>query len=888
MVETRKKEDAGAFGFNISAKIDVRSTQTTNLTFGGSYNYGSGRIWNFTNTLFNSENNGSYDNTTWRVYGRFTQRFPSDKDSRSLVKNIFYSIQADYSRVHNVQQSYYHKDDFFKYGYVGKFTTTKERSYELGSDTALGLNDVWVHNGYRDVMYDFAASDMNPGLANYTSQYYGLYPRNSGLYSNYTLVQSGGGLLNGQTPTSVYSMWSSSGSPYGSYSLADATQIGLIAQGSADIGNHALNFGFQYEQRVDRGYGLGASGLWTLMRQLTNRHIEQRDLYNPIPVYDANNIFQDTVNYNRLYDASSQSFFDIKLREKLGYAKNGLNWIDLDNYDPETFSMDMFSADELLNQGNSYVSYFGYDHTGKKLSNQPSFDDFFTARDDKGNYTRQIGAFEPIYMAGYISDKFAFNDLIFNIGLRVDRYDANQKVLKDPYLLHEAKTVKEVADLGSHPSNMGDDYVVYVNDIKNPSSITGYRNGSIWYNSDGAEITDPSILETGGGIAPYLVDPNNKTVNSKAFKDYEPNISFMPRISFSFPISDEALFFAHYDVLSKRPTDGERLNPVDYYFIYSAGTNPINNPNLKPERTVDYELGFQQKLSNFSSLKFSTYYREIRNLVQVYRFSGSYPISYISYSNLDFGTVKGLTIDYDLRRISNAWIKASYTMQFADGTGSSATDGINLVRTGQPNLRTTNPLSIDRRHSVSLIVDYRYDQGKKYNGPVISRQIKGTDKVKTIALLENTGFNVTFTGGSGTPYSRQANATSAVLGGGTSLLQGSINGSRLPWQFRMDARIDKDMSFAYGKGEGEKKKRSLDVNVYFQILNVLNSKNIMGVYRFTGNPNDDGFLAAAEFQNQIESQNDSQSFRDLYTLRANNPYNYSLPRRIRLGVVVNF
>ena len=888
MIELDAKENGQQYAINLSGKIDVRTTPNTNLTFGGSYNYGTGRIYSYTNSLLNSENNGQSDNTTWRVYGRFTQRFPSDKDSRAFVKNIFYSIQADYTKVLNISQSYYHKDEFFKYGYVGKFTTTKERSYESGSDTVLDYRNVWVHNGYRDVMYDFVPSDMNPGLANYTSQYYSLYPRNSGLYSNYTLVQAGGGLLNGQTPTSVYSLWTNTGSPYGSYTKTDASQIGIIAQGSADIGNHAINFGFQYEQRVDRGYAVGATGLWTLMRQLTNKHIEQRDLYNPIPVVDANGVFQDTINYNRLYDAASQAYFDIKLREKLGMAKDGLNWIDLDSYDPSTFSMDMFSADELLNQGNAYVTYFGYDHTGKKLTKQPSFDDFFTARDDNGNYTRHIGAFEPIYMAGYISDKFAFNDLIFNIGLRVDRYDANQKVLKDPYLLFEAKTVKEVTDLGTHPSNMGDDYIVYVNDIKNPSSILGYRNNNVWYNADGAEISDPSVLDPGTGISPYLVDPNNKVVNSGAFKDYEPNVSFMPRISFSFPISDEALFFAHYDVLSKRPTDGERLNPIDYYFIYSAGTNPINNPNLLPERTVDYELGFQQKLNAFSSLKFSAYYREIRNLVQVYRFSGAYPVSYISYSNLDFGTVKGMTIDYDLRRISNAWIKASYTMQFADGTGSSATDGINLVRTGQPNLRTTNPLSIDRRHSISLIVDFRYAEGKKYNGPVITRQIKGTEKVKTIALLENTGFNVTFTGGSGTPYSRQSNPTSAILGGGNSLLQGSINGSRLPWQFRMDARIDRDMSFSYGKEVEGKKRRSLDVNVYLQVLNVLNSKNVMAVYRYTGNADDDGFLTAAEFQNQIESQNDSQSFRDLYTLRVNNPYNYSLPRRIRLGVVVNF
>ena len=50
-------------------------------------------------------------------------------------------------------------------------------------------------------------------------------------------------------------------------------------------------------------------------------------------------------------------------------------------------------------------------------------------------------------------------------------------------------------------------------------------------------------------------------------KDYTPETVFMPRIAFSFPISDEAQFFAHYDVLTQRPPDGNRLEPVDYLFM---------------------------------------------------------------------------------------------------------------------------------------------------------------------------------------------------------------------------------------------------------------------------------------------------------------------------------
>ena len=338
--------------------------------------------------------------------------------------------------------------------------------------------------------------------------------------------------------------------------------------------------------------------MWTLMRGLVNRHILQLDLANPMPVFDANGVFQDTINYNRLYDGETQSFFDKQLRGLLGLQANGLDWIDIDSYDPSMFSLDMFSADELLNAGNSYVGYYGYDHRGNKLSGNPSFEDFFTQVDEDGNFTRAIGAYEPIYIAGYLQDKFAFKDLIFTIGVRVDRFDANQKVLKDPYLLAEAKTAQEARTEGAFgdiPTSIGDDYVVYVNDLYNPSAIVGYRNGNTWYNSQGQEIVDPTVLETASGIAPYLQDPDADELSPAAFKDYDPQTTIMPRISFSFPISDEALFFAHYDVLTSRPTVGNRLNPLNYYFINTLGSAVLNNPDLKPERTTDYELGFPTK-----------------------------------------------------------------------------------------------------------------------------------------------------------------------------------------------------------------------------------------------------------------------------------------------------
>ena len=60
-------------------------------------------------------------------------------------------------------------------------------------------------------------------------------------------------------------------------------------------------------------------------------------------------------------------------------------------------------------------------------------------------------------------------------------------------------------------------------------------------------------------------------------------------------------------------------------------------------------------------------------------------------SNRDFGTIKGLTIAYDLRRTGNIRMTANYTLQFAEGTGSDATSAAGLINAGLPNLRNIFP-----------------------------------------------------------------------------------------------------------------------------------------------------------------------------------------------------
>jgi len=894
---------------NLVAKIDVATNETTNLTFGLTAAGDRKNNFSYARSLMNWENNDLETGLDWRGYVKFSQRFVDEEGEEGAggLKNVFYSIMADYSQSYTRIEDASHGDDFFKYGHVGKFDVFQTNSYEY--DPASGRH---VHNGWQDTLVTFEASEFNPELAAINNQYFSLFDNNAGgqnfgvgpggffnveggqagPYSSLLEVQNGNALLNGQSAASTYGLWSYFGNQGNTYSINNNTQFRVSAIGSGDIGDHALQMGFEYEQRRDSYYGLNPVGLWTLARLTTNSHIKEIDTSDST----VTNIGTDYyVTYDRLL-GDNQFEFDYNLRNALEAGEREL--IVVDAIDPEFFSLDMFGADDLLNQGNNYVNYRGYDPYGNRVSGRPTIEDFFNdTRTINGREfnTRPIGAYEPIYIAGYIMDKFTFDDIIFNVGLRVDRFDANQPVLKDPYVVGQSYTVGDLqGELGDQlsgnnfiPENIGDDFVVYTDALVDPTSIVGFRNGDKWYNAQGTEITDPDVLAVNTAYpAPWLKPSDNANsddpyeLTSEAFKDYDPAINIMPRISFSFNISDEAVFFAHYDVLTQRPSGSNQFSPIDYLFLESRNAL-ISNPNLRPEKTIDYELGFQQVLTKTSSLKISAYYKEMRDMIQVRNFTAAYPRPYRAFGNLDFGTVKGFTVGYDLRRTGNVRLNANYTLQFADGTGSTTQTALALINAGLPNLRSINPFTYDQRHRIVANVDYRYGSGEDYNGPIAN--IGGKER----QLFANTGLNFIANLGSGTPYTASTIAT-PITGEISPSTEGSINGSRLPWQFNLDANLDKNFTITYGgKGEGEAAKTT-NLNVYLWIGNLLNTRNVNSVYRFTGVSDDDGYLAAAQYQPLINSQNNPDAFRNYYNMYVDNPFNLGLPRTVRLGVKFDF
>jgi len=915
----------------LGGKLDYQLTDNMHLVAGGTFDYVSADQYNRALIMFSPGATPVLNTLSGRGYLRFTQKFGKLGDtssSRGIISNAYYSVQADYQKLYQSQEDPTFKHNIFDYAYIGQFTENRSNIYLPGNDSATGRAGI-ILQGNQDNGISFNRNNMNPNLANYTTQYYNSL--NGILPTQITQIQANNALANGDEPNLTYGLFYSPGTTQSAYSVFNSNQYSLTVDASFDLQTgktkHSIEFGLYYQQRIERSFsaysnpqGIGTASLWSLMRQLVSS-VDNGGLIldrtNPIFVingvhYTLAEVNQgkaipgpsDTVIYN--YKNVSSSVFDQNLRKELGLANNAD--INIDQYAPSTFSLGMFSADELLNSGNPFVFYQGYTYTGAVQSGSATFNDFWIQKDANGNYTRPIGAFSPNYLAGYLLDKFTYKDVHFNIGVRVDRWDANTNVLIDPYSEYAEMSINQypgtnnALNNGQHPSNLPGNTIVYVDDntSANPT-IVGYRNGDNWYDPTGKYIADPSILTqyTGGrdpqplivkdaGSNSFYQITDPKYNPNSAFTAYTPQVTVMPRISFNFPISDVADFYAHYDVYSQRPSPGTAAaSAYDYYYLSENNNQIINNSNLKPQQTIDYEVGFQQKLSDHSALSLSAYYKERKNMIAVQPYLFAYPTTYYTYGNRDFSSTDGTTIKYDLRATNHLSMTLSYTLQFAEGTGSTPTstnsqgggqispNGLlqSFIEAGLPNLRYVMPLDYDSRHNIVANINYRYADGE---GPI----------VHGMNILQNAGIDLIGKARSGEPYTRYVDAVGSTVDGG-------INGSRLPWHYGVDLRLDKDFALTSGKKhkdamEGVRPKKPLYLKAIIQVNNLLNTRDILGVYGYTGKPNDNGYLTSVYGQQFVPQQINPSSYSTLYSIAYNNPANLNYARTISFALQFDF
>jgi outer membrane receptor protein involved in Fe transport len=365
-------------------------------------------------------------------------------------------------------------------------------------------------------------------------------------------------------------------------------------------------------------------------------------------------------------------------------------------------------------------------------------------------------------------------------------------------------------------------------------------------------------------------------IREDQFKDVEASQTISPRISFSFPVTDETVFYAQYGQFVSQ----SRLR--DVYLGYSVtssniqGGLAIQSPvgfGLKPERTTQYDFGFRQQIGDYLGIDIGAFYKDIKDQIQQRQIPsapGAPHSAYFAWVNGDFTTSTGFNIRTDLRRIERVTASVTYTYSDARGTGSSPSSAFRslwLSPTGVPFLpKYTSPLAFDQNHTGTINVDYRFG---KDDGPQIG----------DMYLLERLGVNLLFRFNSGTKYTR---VNSEDFGNRRTPVE-SLNESVTPWVFYLDGRIDKTVTIG-----------PLDVNFYIWVINLLNSDNVEGIYPQSGSWTSNGYLASEEGQKLVENQRAfgdvfAELYQDFYYQQnLMNANVYGTPRQIRLGLKLQF
>ncbi len=508
------------------------------------------------------------------------------------------------------------------------------------------------------------------------------------------------------------------------------------------------------------------------------------------------------------------------------------------------------------------TNYYGYDFRGQKEVNEQNIQAYFDRENEEE--ALYIEPRQPIYYGGYLQDKIEYRDLILNLGVRLEVFDNNTPVLKDIYA---PRPIIRAGSVDGAPSGIGSGDAVYFNDA---GDVVGYRDlDGNFFDAAGSRVDALRIVNDLSG----QVRPTDEPI-STAFEEYTPQATFMPRIGVSFPVTDRAVFFASYNVTSQRPSENAFTTFRAYEEITTQNSRTAN-PKLKPERTVQYELGFRQRLGTSTALTISGFYRTQENKISNRRLIGGFP-SYGTYLNADFTTTKGVEFGFDLRRTRNLAVTANYTLAFAQGTGSDAGATSVIVWRGSVFPNTIAPADFDQRHTMNASVDYRFGEGE---GPSIGGN----------RLLQNMGLNILARYGSGMAYTALGGSSFNVNDSFTDDAIGSVNSARLPSTSRIDVRLDR--RFRVGTSS---------LTAYLIVQNLFDTQNVLAVFRSTGLPNTDGYLMTDGGRGYLATQPDPASTAFLYNTYIGGPVNvgsrhtsasslmYSRPRRFRLGFTLNF
>ncbi len=343
-----------------------------------------------------------------------------------------------------------------------------------------------------------------------------------------------------------------------------------------------------------------------------------------------------------------------------------------------------------------------------------------------------------------------------------------------------------------------------------------FRAGLRWEYFD-AQAYIPSNLRNPANVIPGAPESVPQATSVKT--------SVAPRIGVSYPISANAALFFAYGHFYQMPALGQFFANSDYEVLKNLQASGVSygvlgNPDLRPERTVQYEFGYKQAITPNMGVNLNIFYKDIRDLLGVEFLSTYNSAEYARLTNVDFGNVLGYTFTFDQHGPGPLSLSMDYTWQNAMGNSSDPNETATRAEAGEDSRPRLIPLNWDQRHTLNLSLIY---------------QTPGKFVASTIFRL-----------GSGQPY------TPSIRSGFGGELES--NSGRKDYSFRADLRLEKTF-----------KTPLANINLYTRVTNIFDEDFVNGfIFQDTGSP--DYSLSSGQEATLAD------------------PNRYYPPRRIELGI----
>ncbi|MCK4577490.1 MAG: TonB-dependent receptor, partial [Candidatus Marinimicrobia bacterium] len=324
------------------------------------------------------------------------------------------------------------------------------------------------------------------------------------------------------------------------------------------------------------------------------------------------------------------------------------------------------------------------------------------------SYNRDYYDVKPQELGLYIQDKIEHRNVIINIGVRWDWFDA----------------------AGEIPTNPAEPYLGNPRNSTVDSMTIAERRNIDW--TPFAQIyDDSSLIGKTGWWTPT-----------------EPVSQLSPRIGIAYPITEKGVIHFSFGHFFQIPTFNHLYDNPGYKVPETSGRFGIfPNAALKPQQTVMYELGLSQAFAQVWSVDLTTFYRDVRNWV-----STGVPVdmgggaSYYGYVNKDYENVRGITLDVERHFRDYFAATLNYSFQVIEGSNSNPDDEYGAIERDEEPPRSIIPLEWDQRHTVNgtlfLGTDYwgatllgRFGSGYPYTPENVAGE--GLSQNLSVALVEN-------------------------------------------------------------------------------------------------------------------------------------------------------